>query len=461
MGARLFNFSESLIQSTKLSREAFARALRHGRGCVVTHLRDHSMDGVEDLVLAACIEDQSHDRQCEDSRADWLYSFFKGTPAYPRFAETILAALAQGNDDGHFDYDGAQVRHLASLMGRDGDLEAADRLRAFVRGQTLSDNGLPGASALCAVDGLSAVVDIARRIGQVLQQDPEAWFHTLESLTDDVLSFDDTFAELKRLAPDDPAIAAYVAREDARIAEEAAPERPAQEQADASKRYGDDFMRENPVESIIEAAAGKSAARGLFNRFGRWAAQEDVDRILDHLREQRDPDICKKLLWVFRSATLPRVDARVWELASHASAEVRNAAVVALSGVTDPRVRELGMARLRDPGFSSEFSDAIALFKYNFEPGDEALILSALERQTVDDDAAHALGSSALDVCASVGSPALGGVAQWIYRTNPCTICRQMAVERMQEWDCLPADIAAECRYDASDEVRALFGTTP
>ncbi|UOD28430.1 hypothetical protein INH39_23675 [Massilia violaceinigra] len=421
------------------------------------HVRDHGMDDVEDLVLAACIEDHCYDRQCEGSRAEWMYSLFKGTPAYPRFAGPILAALANSTDD----YDGDQLRELASLMGRDGNLEAACALRSFVWAQNFSAGSVPGAAALCALDGMPAVVEMARRLGKVVQQDPDAWVDTVDRLNDDALPSDAVYAELKRVAAGDQAVASYVAREDAQSTSDAAHDRPHESQAARDKRRGEEFMNQNPCDVILAAAKRKSPGRGLFLLFGRWAGEEDLIRILDHLRVEPDPEVAEKLLWIFRRATLPHLDEHVWQLASHSAIDVRNAAVMALSNLSDPRVRELGHARLGDPAFSSAFSEEIELFKNNFQPGDETLILAALERQSVDGDEAHALGSSAIDMCASVRSPALAGVALWVYRTNPCSVCRRRAVELLQEWDCLPAHIADECRYDASEELRALIGQAP
>ncbi|NHZ34060.1 hypothetical protein [Massilia rubra] len=362
------------------------------------------MDGVEDLVLAACLEDQCFDRQCEGSRADWMYSLFKGTPAYPRFVGPILAALANSTDD----RDGDQLRELASLMGRNGDLKAASALRSFVWAQTFSADSVLGAAALCALDGIPAVIEMAQHLGKVVLQDPDAWVDTVDRLIDHTISFDTVFAELKRVAAGDEAVAAYVAREGARIASDAAHDRSHESQAERDERRGEEFMARNPCDAILAAATRKSAGRGLFLLFGRWAGEEDLIRILDHLRVEPDPKVSEKLLWIFRRATLPYLDEHVWELASHSATDVRNAAVMALSNLSDPRVYALGRERLGDPDFSSEFSEEIALFKNSFQPGDETLILDALERQSVDGDEAHALGSSAVDLCTSA-TPASAG----------------------------------------------------
>ncbi|ATQ77840.1 hypothetical protein CR152_27555 [Massilia violaceinigra] len=452
------NFPERPIQSTNLSRDAFAVALRHGRGAAVLHVQEHGLDGVEDLVLAACLENQCYDRQCEGSRAAWMFGFYKGTPAYGRFAEAILTAMSQSTDD----YDSDQQRELASLMGRDGDLEAAAALRAHVWGQTFSADQVLGAGAIRDLDGLPAIVEIARRLGKVLQQDPGAWVDSLHFLVDETFPFDDVFAELKRVAAGDEAVAAYVGKEEAeRVAGNNRPDWSTEDPAASAKRRAEEFMQDNPLDAILAASTSKSGGRGRFMQFGRWASKEDLNRILARLRIESEPEACEKLLCVFRKRPLPCLDESVWALASHSSADVRNAAAVALSHTSDPRVRNLALERLGDPGFSSDYSEELDLFKSNYQPGDETLILAALERQTVDGKEAHYLGSSAIDVCSSVDSPALAGVAEWVYRTNPCGICRQRAVEKLQEWNRLPPHIAAECRHDALEDLRELMREQP
>ncbi|NHZ79673.1 hypothetical protein F2P44_10335 [Massilia sp. CCM 8695] len=422
------------------------------------HVQEHGLDGVEDLVLAACLENQTYDRQCEGSRAVWIYSLFKGTPAHPRFAAAILAAMISSTDD----YDGDQQRELASLMGRDGDLEAAAALRAFVWGQAFSADRVLGARPIRNLDGLPAIVEIARRLGKVLQQDPEAWVDPLDYLVDDPFPFDEVFAELKRVAACDEAVAAYVAKEEAeRIASSNRPDWSKEDPAASARRRGDAFMQDNPLDTILAAATSKSGGRGRFMQFGRWASEDDLNRILDRLRIESEPEACEKLLWAFRRRQLPRLDECVWALACHSAADVRNAAAVALSHTSDPRVRELALERVGAPGFSSDYAEELDLFKNNYQPGDETLILAALERQTVDGDEAHYLGTCAIDICNSADSPALAGVAEWVYRTNPCAICRRRAVEKLQEWHRLPPHIAAECRFDALEDLRKLVHEQP
>ncbi len=224
------------------------------------------------------------------------------------------------------------------------------------------------------------------------------------------------------------------------------------------EKYRDELLREYPVERIIALASnGKAESRRLYSRFGRWARNEDLNILLQHLRCETDPEACLRLLWVFGKAKLPHLDARIWELAHDDDPRLQAAAVKALSSLCDPRVGELGRQRLRDNNFSAGKSDDIELFVNNYQAGDEELILAALERLAPNDDEAHDLGMSARRVCSHNNSPALTCVASWIYRTNPCTICRNDGVELMLQWESLPAAIAEECVCDASNDTRSLM----
>lgn len=404
-------------------------------------------------MLAACLADQCLDSQCEGSRAPWMYSLFKGTPAYPRFVHAIVAALPHSLRDS----DGDHLRTLAGLMARDGDAQAADALRSFVWSQDFSASGIVGAAELTALDGMPAVVEMARRLGTVIQQDPEASVHLLGNLIDDSLSFETVVAELKWVAAGNAAVAAYIANKDNGDAIYARWDYShSARQAGAWKRH-QRFMDRNPVDTILAAASCKSSHHDQFQKFGSLACQEDLERVLERLRIESDPDACEKLLVVFYRAELTHLDDRICELASHSAPGVRAAAAMVMRRLADPRVRELARRRVGDAAFSSKSAWDLELFDLNYGPGDETLILAALDRQSVDGIEAYGLAYYAVQLCTEARSPALAGVALWVYHTCPCTICRRLAVEMLLEWDCLPAHIAAECRYDASDQLRALM----
>lgn len=63
-----------------LSRVEFASALRKGLGRAWLQVASFGLDNVVDLVLDACLRDQSYDPQCESSRAGWLFGMFSVSP---------------------------------------------------------------------------------------------------------------------------------------------------------------------------------------------------------------------------------------------------------------------------------------------------------------------------------------------------------------------------------------------
>lgn len=437
-----------------LNRDDFSLALKHGRGSAAMHILAHGLGGVEDLVLAACLEDQAYDRQCEDHRADWLYAMFKNASTYAHFSDAIVAALDSGDDE----CDIGQVCELASLMGRNGDSAAAAALRAFVWSQPDLCDGIAGGQAIVALDGIPAVLEIARRTGRYLQEHPDEYVDSLRYLTEETSCFDEAFVELKQHALLEPAIAAYFAEQQADLDKELESKNETAEQKDAQRKaYREEILRDYPVEKILAAASENGTKRRYFySRFGRLACPKDLERILQRLRVESDPETCKRLLWVFGKGALPRVDDRVWELATGAASELRNAAMMALSFISDPRVGELGRQCLRDENFSAGDSVAIELLALNFQAGDAALILAALERLTINDDDAHAIGSSVEEVCIENNSPHVMPLLEWIYHTNPCTICRRSGVELLLESESLSTVISEECLHDASSRMREL-----
>ena len=57
-----------------LSREAFSAALRTGHGRVMQQIDSHGSDGLEDVIVGACVFCHTYDPQCEADRAPWLFS---------------------------------------------------------------------------------------------------------------------------------------------------------------------------------------------------------------------------------------------------------------------------------------------------------------------------------------------------------------------------------------------------
>lgn len=445
----------ALKKAVALSRARFEEALRDGRGAALAHTLAYGLDGLSDLVLNACLVNQAYDPQCEGGRAPWLYEMFRGSPVYPEFSAAIQAALRDIRDE----YSLEQMCDLAGLMAVDGDTAAAVALREFVWAQDASpDTDQYGWCAIAALDGLPAIVELARRAGRILRADPEAFPDSLTDLTERTGLYNEALQELQGLAVSEADIAVYLAYEQKRVAEDDA-RVSASEEENATRReqYREQIRRDWPVEAMFAAAADwKNSRRFVFSRFARFATGSDIERVLQQLEKPLDLETCLRLMWALRRLPLPYVPAKVWQLVEHDDKRHREAALLALAGVRSPEVADFARKYVSSNRFTAEHAEVIELFTNNYRVGDEDLIGAALRKLQPDDEQAHSIGLSALKFVENNMSPELRAVARWVYRYTPCTICRRSIVEWMIETDTLQAVIAEECAYDADPDTQAL-----
>jgi hypothetical protein len=97
----------------------------------------------------------------------------------------------------------------------------------------------------------------------------------------------------------------------------------------------------------------------------------------------------------------------------------------------------------------------IAELSATFTPGDGGRIEQLLPMT----DDAHALHDAALDIMdlsRTVKSPELASTLRWVYEVNPCSVCREHAMEDMIELRVAPPELLAECLHDISERVRQL-----
>lgn len=440
----------------KLDRAAFERALSHGRGAAMLHVQAFGLDGIADLVLTACLHDTAYDSQCEAERSAWLYAMFKTSPHYSQFAAAIVAALAEASDQHSLE----QICNLAGLMALDGDSNAANALRDFVWGQDFSNEGNQyGGQALAALDGLCAIEELARRFGRLLQQLPNAWVDDLDHLTEKSGNYDAALSTLTAKSEQDDAIAAYVLRHTQELAERLAQQAKPDEvrKREASQRV----RQQSPLATMLSAAeAGKGERPSFYLVFGRWATDEELGIVYQHLLATNSAETRLRLLWVFRKAPLPSLPPQIWAWVTDSDSRLREAALYAMAQLSDARIAVWGRQQLRDPTFSEADADVLELFAKNYQAGDEVLIMSALQKLELDDDGLHDIGLAALRVCDGNTNPALAGLAEWVYRTNPCSLCRHSALAWLQQAASLPLDIAEDGRHCAAPDTQALAQTT-
>lgn len=439
------------FKTDKLAPADFATMLRHGRGLALMQVLEHGLNGIEEIVLQACLSDQAYDPQCESTRAPWLYQMFKGSPQHAHFSAEILSAL--NRTTAHWDL--VQLCELVAEMAIDGDAAAAAALRDFVLSQQFADDSDQfGCDALVKLDGMPALAELGRRFGAMLLADPTAFIKAPGDLMDGFEDKPANLAALEQLALHDAALGAYLARYRRDLAARMPVSTLEQQRAATRAR----IRKEYSIDTILSAAAaGKGGAPGFYRAFGMHATSEELEAVLQQLMVAPSPPVCQRLLWVFHRAHMPRIAARVWELAEHRDEELRDAANRALSGVSDPAIGLFARRKLRDNPRAD--LSILELFTRNYVAGDTELILAHLANATLADEAVHAVTCDLVDICEANLSPSIAPLAEWTYKNTPCSVCRKQAIECLIAVSGLPPAWANECRSDANQRIRALHGS--
>ncbi len=414
------------------------------------YVQHHGLAGVADEVLAACLQNQAFDPQCEDSRAPWLFRMFLGTPEYPRFAAAICAALGMEQDSCH---DLSQLIRLVRVMAQAGDQVAAQALRRRFSPQVMQiedEAWYEGARALIELDGVPMVVTLGRYLGECLTHE-DADVPTLDSLLDGFDIADEAESTLRQIAADDVAIRRYLvftdeARERIRLQQEVSREQWQQERHARMRR-------ELTLEAVLAAAVrSEDQIPGRYMRFGCSATLEELHTVLQCLETESRDEVCLRLLWIFRRTPLPVLTPKVWACARSTPGKLRDAALTALGQTRHADIGSFAREALRGSPLTAQDDALLELFTHNYVPGDVALIHAALPSTCENNEALHAMASSLLHICQENTGAELQPLLVWIYEQTPCTICRCSAVKLMMDQSSLPPGIAEECCDDADED---------
>lgn len=445
--------SETAIMPTPLDRTAFAKYLKRGHGRAMMHVKSYGLVGVDDLVLDACLHNRSYDAQCEESRIPWLFSMLENQPEKRVIREELLTTLfdhLQQVDPAEDDENTPSITQCYELCGcfaRSGDSKLADMLRSFAKNQDFDWDRLAPHWEWVKLDGLPALLEVARRAGQWLRQNSEeGWqgWPFLDSLLEECQLEQAGREALVQAAETDADIAAFFKFNSAR--DETKPD---------TISYADRFRQSWPVSRIIDDAYRHIGDfPGNYTRFGRYAGTDDLQLIWQKLLECEDEAACCRLLWVFRRTPIPALHARVLGWLDSNNVQLQEAAIEALGRIQDIKIAQEAQKRLQtDPANHT----LLPLLRLNAEYVDNPFFNLILQRlPTSDDDTAHDIGSDLLDVandCPQLSTPAL---LNWIYEHTPCSICRSSAVHRLHERGLLTEQQLEECRNDADSSTREL-----
>lgn len=417
------------MSEAPLSREAFADALRKGKGRAVQHVRSHGDAGIEDLLLEAVTRSLGYDPQCEGTRGAWLMTMISSCAHPEPYYQAVLEAFPASQEH----YDIAQMAVLLLQMAQAGSEEARRALYDKFDRQAHSSEWLI-THEIIALDGLDGLLHVARVLGRRLAREADFWIggDLLYSVREEL---DGTVIDeaLQKAATIDADVR--------RFCEELAVE-------GSEPRNEEPYALDTFVKDLAEA---KRNPRGLASRFARHGSEGDHRALFDMIERESDPSLIAKMLRVFAIRIDPPggLDG-VLRFARHEDAAVREAAIDVLRRFIDDRIAELSGSLL-----AAGSLEGLKLLALNGRSGDFARIRELLPI-TGPDDRLHRLALDTIAANRPDPNPEAVACLLWVYEQNPCSLCRWSVVEDLIKLDQLPPELAAECCDDCNDETRQL-----
>ena len=422
--------------------------LQKGLGRALLHVKTYGLDGVDDLVLAACLKRQGYDFQAESSREPWLFQMFVGSNDQPRFRAAILNHLDEETDSDNLQ----QLCEFAKEMALLGDDEARAFLWIAVQRSAMSQphDDWAGADVWEELEGNEGILQLARVYGRRLLLNHE------DSIPIGVFSIEDQ--DLKELlepfAQTDPEIKAYWGYLEEKgqfnVFEPL-------DRTVAKQQWHERVRSDYSVETIIGNARKKLGEfPGFYTTFGRHATPDELAKIYACFQQEVDEEIRLRLLWVFRRAPLPHLDDVMFHLAEGAHGKLRAAAIAALAQLSDPLIHKLAREKVRKNQMLGDDDEVLDLFSNNYAPDDASLISHSLTSLKPTSDDAHSLGWSVLDLAEKQLDASLSESLKWVYENTPCSNCRERAVKQLYKFNQLDPATLYECQFDCSEDIQAV-----
>jgi len=406
-----------------------------GRGRAVLYARDHDVRELRNVILDACLHCHAYDPQIEGTRALYMLEILDLIPGKEFYYDEVLKALPGCGDD----YEAVQRFHFALCLAEDGNARAKQLMyESYNPGPSM---GEAIAIKFLQMDGINGLLFAAEKIGALLMARPEkvdlGWLLSVSTRT---LGEQQTWDALRQAGAENPRIEAF------RLAAEADRDRSQEysRKSEEDMKLSYDQLKPNlPKMPIFRIA-----------RWGERASDADLEQAAHGLAEARDAKEQHAHLRIFGSRRFPLDPGLLLNLAVVDEEWVGHAAVIALSRVTDPRVRELAFrlveTRAKQRGL------AIDLLAQNFEPGDHSIVLGWFEAED-DEEALHSMGMDLKGFWKRHPSDETEvSMFRALYERGPCSFCRERSVSRLIARNELPEDWRAECAFDANDDIREL-----
>lgn len=408
-----------------MTREEFRDAVHKGLGRAILYAHSNDVSEFRDIILDACLHNLAIDPQCEGTHGGYALNLIEKLPDRDFYCAEVLKALPDDQESWH-------ARHRYYLAMNFALLGSEAAKRAMYGGYAPGPRFGEGiGNTFVQLDGLGGFLFAVDKLGALLLAGCDNYDHGWLMCDTDELSEHARWDALRAAAVDNPRAAAYLA----------AP-------TDRGTISNDSYDQLRPKLSQREWAI-------QIGGWGRNATDADLNKAAHGLIAATEADDQAGHLRIFRSADFPLGPEPLLALLDSQDHRVVHCALTALEGVPHSKVRELAFRLIET--HSSYRTEAIALLRANFEPGDHAIALRWFESET-DPETIHGLSSDLRYLWEDHPDPTTETVMlHTSYERDYCSFNREFVVRRLLELDAVTDAMRAECPWDANDQIRDLF----
>lgn len=372
----------------------------------------------EDIILAACLEDQRHDRQCESNRSEYLMKMVESTNLGERLLQSLFSSLKE-------DLSERDMNHRLWMIGKFAERsnrEAMDFLQALALEMSLQ-----------AVDVLASI----GHIEWVVQ-------HVLPSL-----SLEDKW-RARTWLDDNPELTGE-SREPLVIAQKTFDVHCGVQSAEAKDQKLPTF------EEAIESIQINNLLSPMPRQISSSLTDEQINEVAELWLKERDPRRGRSYKRLFENLPFPLPVRRIIELVQDGDPPVAFEQIVAQC--EHPLVREFayGLISRAEPDYRGYLC-----LRSSFADEDLPWMVESLGHfSNQSEDTKHRLGMDLKEIAKDMTPAESEPFLVWVYEHTPCSMCRGFAAQMMIKAGTLPEFYREEMKNDADSLARELAAKMP
>lgn len=415
-------------------RQQFLNSLTCGTGEAYFIQKNNPQIDFSDLIIKGAITNFAFDKQCEGSRADYIYSLIQASTQKDKIIKTALKKLQIKKRD---NYDLAQLCDLAVKFYRAGYPEAKAALYNRFEKNNTEGYDFCGQAQLMTIDGISGALKVATVVGQYLLEHPgeyeDSWrMDEFQKKNKTV----DVYAALKEASLKNECIKAYY--------ESILQHQWKRRRARKIPRFTYELIKENMKQGRLAF---------LSSERNQELTDAEVARLASEFLTEKDVPQKEKYLRFFCSRKFPFDYQPIFRLAiGEKGARLVATAIEALKHFSSKEIRDLALEKLKTAAKPAEY---LYLLINNYKSGD-AKLLTELVNRSDDYNYIHELVYGLIEIYEANAVEECREPLEVLYNKMNCGIHRNAIVRVLIANGVLSEKIFREIAFDSYCSTRKL-----